>query len=231
MADTAAGAGGAAGGAGAGATVNGVGGGAQGNAGQQAMAQLRDARRRLGALGQEAEQLKEQIAQLNMKAETADTLAAEVKRLKAELAGKDEQHATERSLFSAGLTDPDELELVKFAHGRLPEKDRPKLSEWVDSLRKDPTKAPKLIEPIASRWKSSGKDGKAAGGSGSGGAQNKRPQIRPNRGVVDSDGDGAAGQPTEAEFEAANAAAARGDRRSLDQLRERMGLPARPRRR
>lgn len=201
-----------------------------GTAGEAAVAQLRDARRRLGAQSQELEQLREQIAQLTVKAETADTLGGEVKRLKAEITGLGEQHATERSLWAAGLTDPDEVELVKFAHGRLPEKDRPTLGAFVEGLKKDPTKAPKLIENIAARWKS--KDGgKGAAGAGGSGAAQKRPAIRPNRGVVDTDGEDGAGAPTSAEFDAANAAAARGDRKALDALRERMGLPARARRR
>lgn len=219
MGDAATGAGGATNGAG-------TGGGGGSTAGEQAVAQLRDARRRLGAAGQEIEQLKERIAELSVKAETADTLGGEVKRLKAEITGLGEQHATERSLWAAGLTDPDEVELVKFAHGRLPEKDRPTLGAFVEGLKKDPSKAPKLIENIAARW---AKDAK--GGDDKRGAQPKRAPIRPNRGVVDTDAEDTGTEPTQAEWDAANSAARRGDRKALDALRERKGLPARPRRR
>lgn len=191
-------------------------------AGDQAVARLRDMQRRYAATSQELESARGELEAYKAKAETAETLTAEVKRLKAEIAGLGEQHATERSLWSAGLTDPDELELVKFAHGRLPEKDRPPLGAWVEGLKKDPSKAPKLIENIAGRWKSTGKTTTSSSTEGGG---SRRSTIRPNRGVIEDEGGGGGGTPTQAEIDAATAAAARGDRRALNALKERMGLP------
>lgn len=191
-------------------------------AGDQAVARLRDMQRRYAATSQELDAARGELEAYKAKAETAETLTAEVKRLKAEIAGLGEQHATERSLWAAGLTDPDEVELVKFAHARIPEKDRPALGTWVETLKKDPSKAPKLIEGLAGRWKSTGK---TTTSSSTEGGSSRRSTIRPNRSVIEDEGGGGGGAPTQAEIDAATSAAARGDRRALNNLKERMGLP------
>lgn len=201
---------------------------AGGNAGQAAVSQLRGARAQLAAKSSELEALRTEFEGIRARAETADTLGARVKALEAELKGRDEQHQTERALFAAGLTDPDELELVKFAHGRLPEKDRPPLGAWVDGLKKDPTKAPKLIEGIAGRWAKAGNAGAAGGGAGN--ATRTRTRIQPNRGAAAPEVDGGT-EPTDQEWAEARRAALRGDRKPLDALKARAGLPVRgPRR-
>jgi hypothetical protein len=195
-------------------------------AGGQATQQLRTVRAQLAERTTELEGMRGELEQLRAKAETSETLSGEIKRLKAEIAGLGEAHATERVLFAAGLTDPDEVELLKFAHGRLPEKDRPKLGEWVEGLRKDPSKAPKLLQAVTARWTETTTKDKPTTTTTS----RRAPRARVNR-SSSTDDDTSSGQPTDAEWQAARLAAQRGDRKPLDALKSRVGLPTRPGRR
>lgn len=187
-------------------------------------ASLRAARTQLAARTQELEQLRGEVEQLRTRADTADTLAAEVKRLKAEHQGMAEQHRTDRALWAAGLTDPDEIELVRFVHGRLPEKDRPPLTDWLEAVRKEPTKAPKLLEPVATRWKSSSSSTTSSSTTSSSSTTRKR--ANPNAGTVPVDGDGGSTAVTAEEWAEARRRALRGDGKLLDELRKRDGRPS-----
>lgn len=206
-----------------GAGSGGAGGGA--GSGDQAPAQLKTVRGQLAQRTQELETVRGELETFRAKAETAETLSAEIKRLKAEIAGLGESHATERALWQAGITDPDEVELVKFAHGRQGDK-APKLGDWVAELRRDPTKAPKILQPVTSRWSGGGDNKGKSGGNGKPASSSR---IRPNRTAAVVDDEGARSEPTAEDWAAARRAALAGDRRPLDTLRERTGLPVRRR--
>lgn len=187
-------------------------------AGGDTTATLRAARAQLTQRTQELEQLRGEVEALRTRADTADTLNGEVKRLKAEITGLGEAHRTERALWSAGVTDPDEVELLKWAHGRLPEKDRPPLDTWVSTLKTDPTKAPKVLAPIAARWGTEGADGKGS----------PRPRPNPNKTTV-REPTGETSEPTAEEWADARRRAVAGDRKLFDELKARKGLPSRAR--
>lgn len=61
---------------------------------------------------------------------------------------------------AAGYTE-DDLAVARTLHGRLPEKDRPALGDWLGGFKTDPTKAPK---PLSHLFASQA----AAGGTGTG---------------------------------------------------------------
>jgi hypothetical protein len=153
----------------------------------------------------------------------AETLQGEVKRLKAEHAGLSEQHRTDRALWAAGLTDPDEIELVRFAHGRLPEKDRPELVEWLEGVRKSPDKAPRILAPVAERWRSSTSSSSSSTSSTS---RSTTRRVNPNARTAPVD-EGSGGEPTAEEWKEARRRALQGDRKLFDQLRARSGKVAR----
>jgi len=209
----------------AGGTGGGTGGGGAAGA---ATTQLRTVRQQLVARTTELEQLRGELEAVRAKAETADTLGARIRELEGEKTKLVETHKTERALWATGLTDPDEVELVRFAHGRLPAENRPSLPDWLEGIKKDPAKAPKLLEPITSRWKAPAGKGKDAPATTSRG----RPQ--PNKGTTPADdtGGGGGGEPTPEEWAEARARAIRGDGRLFDELRKRVGRgPYRARRR
>lgn len=182
-------------------------------------AALRAARSQLSERTRELEALRGEVEQLRARADTADTLNGEVKRLKAEITGLGEAHRTERALWSAGVTDPDEVELLKFAHSRIAEKDRPPLDTWVAGLKADPTKAPKLLAPIAARW---GSDSKSSTTT----ATTPRPRVNPNKTTV-REPEVESSAPTPEEWADARRRAIAGDRKLYDELKKRAGLPTR----
>jgi hypothetical protein len=89
-----------------------------------------------------------QIDALAEKSATVDTLASQVEEWK----GKAAEAATRFDRFktlSAGLgtTDTEAIEAAEWAHSRLPAEGRPEIGAWVEGIKTDPTKAPKVLAP------------------------------------------------------------------------------------
>lgn len=112
---------------------------------------------------------------------TADTLAKRVGELEGELKLEREDRAVDRAVYGSGITDPEGVDQVRYHYGRLPEKDRPPVSDWLKSVTADPAKAPKSLQPFlpAAAGKAStataattratgGATGAAAGSAGNG---------------------------------------------------------------
>lgn len=177
-------------------------------------AKLRDARRRIRDLKAELGKRDATIAELQGKVGDGETTAKRIAELEAKLLAAEE----EKGLFSEGVRDADEIDLVRMQHSKLDPKDRPALAEYVKSLKADPSKAPKLLAPYVEAWK-----GGTGGGSGGGGGDDKRTRPDPNKTHID--GGDLNGKPTRAEWDAARDAARRGDGKPLEALKAREGLP------
>lgn len=109
------------------------------------------------------------------RAATADTLAQTVAQLKEEHRARQVAWDEERSLLGAGVTDPEDVELVRFQFGRLPAEGKPKsVTDYVASLKAEGAAVPKALThlfgapPVAADPPAGGKAAppKPTGGSG-----------------------------------------------------------------
>jgi hypothetical protein len=118
----------------------------------------------------------ERDAQANAeRAATSDTLAKQLEDLKGEFKSARSAWDLERGMMGAGLTDQEGRDVAQMHYGRLAEKDRPTMTDWLEGLRKDPTKAPRSLQPFLGDGKAdtatagAGKSEEPAKGSGGGG--------------------------------------------------------------
>jgi hypothetical protein len=88
--------------------------------------------------------LAKEVEALRPKAAEADTLRAEVDRLKAAQASWLE----ERTILGAGIFDePDEaLDVARMVYGKLPEADRPAFTDWTKGLAAEGAAVPKPLQ-------------------------------------------------------------------------------------
>lgn len=91
------------------------------------------------------QQLEAELEAAAKKAATADTLARQIEDQGKAHAAALAEWETERAVWRVGLTDPDGIEVARLLHGKLPEKDRPSIGDWLGSLRDDPSKAPRAL--------------------------------------------------------------------------------------
>lgn len=129
----------------------------------------------LDALRQENQGLAE-------KAATVDTLSSQVN----EWRGKAEQAETRYGRWQniaskLGTTDQEAVEAAEWAYGRLPEADRPEMGAWLDTIKADSAKAPKVLRPWLT-GDSAGGQGDAGGGAGGAGGGQQPPPKNPPRG-------------------------------------------------
>lgn len=54
----------------------------------------------------------------------------------------------ERALLRRGITEEEDAAVVEALYNRLPPKDRPTITEWLDNHAKEPDKAPKSLRPF-----------------------------------------------------------------------------------
>lgn len=175
--------------------------------------QVKNLRRRLT---EETKRRDTTIEELKAKIGDGESATLRIAELEGKLAAVEE----EKALFSEGVRDSDEIDLIRFQWGKLDAKDRPAIGEYVRGLKADPSKAPKLLAPYIDAWK-----GGAPPADGKDKAKPPaQPRPDPNRTTVDTT-DGVNGKPTQAEWDAARAAAMRGDGKPLDALKARSGLP------
>jgi len=86
----------------------------------------------------ERRQFKEQVEALK----ALEGAASELPKLQAELARRDGL----LELARAGILDDDGAEVAMMLHGRLPEKDRPTIGDWIAALRGTPDAIPKPLQ-------------------------------------------------------------------------------------
>lgn len=52
---------------------------------------------------------------------------------------------TERALWQVGIADPEGIEVARLFHQKLPADGRPKIGEWLATLKADPSQAPRAL--------------------------------------------------------------------------------------
>jgi hypothetical protein len=143
-----------------------------------------------------------------------------------------EAWTAEREFVSAGIADPDGIEVATMLYGRLPAEGRPGRADWIKSLQADVSKAPKPLTPYLAAQAAGQQQGQAGAGAGAGQADAANAANRGqaagnhNAGVVAGAGGqpAGAGKPSEAALQAARAhALATGDRSQWDALVRQMG--------
>jgi hypothetical protein len=83
------------------------------------------------------------------KASTVDSVVQDRDSWKA----KAEQESTRFGRYQAiaattGNSDPEAMELVEYAYGRVPEEGRPELADWLTGFKADPTTAPLALRSV-----------------------------------------------------------------------------------
>jgi len=96
------------------------------------------AEERIRSLSAERKMLREQIAELQSRYDSAqemvkqaDTYKASASEWEAKFSTARGQWETERELFSRGITDQEGMDFVRIAYDRLPAEGRPPLGEWL----------------------------------------------------------------------------------------------------
>lgn len=105
---------------------------------QQVVAEKNALNERVGALEKEARTYQERAA-------TADTLAKQIEQIKAEHSKAASAWDRQRALIGAGIVDDEGIELADYYYGKVPEKDRPAMGDWIKAMREAPDKAPKAL--------------------------------------------------------------------------------------
>jgi TolA-binding protein len=206
----------------------GGGGGGSGELGQ-VRAQLADARRKLRAANERITELQGQITDLEPKAQSSETLTRRIQELERERDGERSGRSFDRAVAAKGITDPEGVDLVQLQYQRLPEQNRPKPEDWLNTLTADPAKAPKWLSPyLPQQGQGQQAQGGAAGGAAGAGAGGQQQRPNPNGGAVGGAPAGGGGTPSQAEINAARAAALRGDRGAWDAMQARLGFGGLP---
>lgn len=97
----------------------------------------------LGQRNTAREEAQARQAALEVEQATKTKLAADLQAW----SGKASAWEEERGILLAGWTDPEAIDALRFAHGRLPAEGRPTLSEYAISVKAAPDKAPKVLQP------------------------------------------------------------------------------------
>lgn len=127
----------------------------------------------------EAKAEAKRIAELEAQLEGLRASASKAERLAKQL----EELQVERAAWQAGVTDPEGIEVARLFWGKLPEKDRPALGDWLSGLKADPSTAPKALAAYLSA--SSPAPAPAAAPTGNPpGAQSAKPLPNANAGAL-----------------------------------------------
>jgi alanyl-tRNA synthetase len=173
----------------------------------------------------------ERIAELEGRLGELEPRAATVDQLTQKLKDQQKQFETERStwqtdlqLRDAGISDAHGRTVVRALYNELPEKDRPALGSWLEALKKEPTKAPKPLQPyLTAEGGEVEQAGEQRERAGQGGGDQKQ-RANPNRGVISGGSGGGSAKPTSAEIKAALEKARQGDTADYEAVQRRMGL-------
>ncbi|MEQ1505320.1 MAG: hypothetical protein ABMB14_24020 [Myxococcota bacterium] len=187
-------------------------------------ARIKEERRKLRKANERISTLENELTGLRPKAQTAQNLNSQIETLRKQHESEKAAWEIEKAAMGAGITDADGVEVARLFHGRLPEKDRPAIGAWLGELRKDPTKAPKPLQPyLVTEAAATGETAAAAATTVAAKTTAARPN--PNGGVVIAANTSVTtNKPTKAEWDAARAKLRTGDRTDFDALTAREGL-------
>lgn len=90
-------------------------------------------------------ELEGQIAELEKRGATVETLTKRIGELEGERDSERRARAFDRAVFGRGITDPEAVDLAQVQYDRLPEKDRPAPDVWLESLTKEADKVPRWL--------------------------------------------------------------------------------------
>ncbi len=99
----------------------------------------------------ELEPLAARVAELEPLATKATTLEAQLAELTTARQADAARWSEELALADVGLTDPVGRDVARVVYGRLPEKDRPAIADYVRSLSAEGADVPKPLQPYFSR--------------------------------------------------------------------------------
>lgn len=141
---------------------------------------------------EEKKALASQVEELAGRVGDADALRQDLAVAREQYEGLQVRSSEDLHLASMGL-DGEARDLMRWAYGRLPEENRPALTEWADGIKADPTTAPKALSvyfsaPVAPEAPEPPKAPEAP----------KAPATPPNAGVGGKQPD-TSGQPVSAE--------------------------------
>lgn len=97
------------------------------------------------------------------RATTADTLAGQVRELTTKLETSSKSWATEKAILAAGINDDAGIFVTRSLYETIPEKDRPSVADWLGTLKKDPSKAPRPLQPYLQAEVAAGAAGATTG--------------------------------------------------------------------
>lgn len=99
-------------------------------------------------LATQMETLRGEVQSLTEKAATADTLSAKLREAEAARVTAETRFQSFKDISSAlGTTDGDAIEAAEWQWSKLPAKDRPKVGDWLTTLKAEPDKAPAVLRP------------------------------------------------------------------------------------
>lgn len=129
----------------------------------------------------EAKAEAKRIAELEAQLEGLRASASKAERLAKQL----EELQVERAAWQAGVTDPEGIEVARLFWGKLPEKDRPGLGDWLSGLKADPSTAPRALAAYLSASSPPLASAPAAPSTGNPpGAQSAKPLPNANAGAL-----------------------------------------------
>lgn len=92
-------------------------------------------------------ELEARLAELETKANTVDVLTAQVDELKGKIKSSTAAFEEERSLFQAGITDPEAISIARHVHSISPDASKTPFAAWLKNAKEKPEEAPRALRP------------------------------------------------------------------------------------
>ncbi len=98
---------------------------------------------------EQAKTLQEQLDNQSGKLETLDTLNSQIKELGEQLAKSESKYSRHLAIAEMGFQDEELREMVEWSYEKATKgmDEAPSLMDWLGEIKKDPSKAPKVLAP------------------------------------------------------------------------------------
>jgi len=93
------------------------------------------------------ENLKSAVSSTADTVATVEALQKELTELKSAYDQSKQDWNTDRELLTAGIRDEEGRDIARFLFSKLPEENKPELSEWLKTATSDPSSAPRALVP------------------------------------------------------------------------------------
>lgn len=181
----------------------------------------KDLQRRHRKANERIAELEGRIGDLEPRAATVDQLTQKLKDQEKQFKAERDSWQADMQLRDAGISDAHGRTVVRALYGEIPEKDRPPMGTWLEGLKKDPSKAPRPLQPYL---QAEGGEQETQQQEQGGQQQTQTQRANPNRGVVSGGTGTGSAKPTKEEIQAALKKAKDGDPKDYEALQRRMGL-------